>query len=51
MNLADAPIAHEGFFAAHFFNVSDLDKAKDFCVRILGGKQETTGGLAAPQPE
>ena len=38
MNLPDAPIAHEGFFATHFFTVSDLDKSKDFYVRILGGK-------------
>ena len=38
MNLPDAPIAHEGFFATHFFAVSDQDKSKDFYVRILGGK-------------
>src|SRR5258706_8787706 len=38
MNLPDAPIALEGFFAAHFFTVSDQDKSKDFYVRILGGK-------------
>jgi catechol 2,3-dioxygenase-like lactoylglutathione lyase family enzyme len=38
MNLPDAPTAHEGFFAAHFFTVSDQDKSKDFYVRILGGK-------------
>ena len=38
MNLPDAPIAHEGFFATHFFTVSDLNKSKDFYVRILGGK-------------
>ncbi|HXP39413.1 MAG TPA: hypothetical protein VN833_04055 [Candidatus Acidoferrales bacterium] len=38
MNLPDAPIAHEGFFATHFFTVSDQDKWKDFYVRILGGK-------------
>jgi len=38
MNLPDAPIAHEGFFAAHFFTVSDQDKSKDFYVRVLGGK-------------
>jgi len=25
MNLPDAPIAHEGFFATHFFTVGDLD--------------------------
>ena len=38
MNLPDAPIAHEGFFATHFFTVGDLEKSKDFYVRILGGK-------------
>ena len=38
MNLPDAPIAHEGFFATYFFTVSDQDKSKDFYVRILGGK-------------
>jgi len=38
MNLPDAPIAHEGFFAAHFFTVSNQDKSKDFYVRILAGK-------------
>jgi hypothetical protein len=38
MNLPDVPIAHEGFFAAHFFTVSDQEKLKDFYVRILGGK-------------
>jgi hypothetical protein len=38
MNLPDAPIAHEGFFATHFFTVSNLDKSRDFYVRILGGK-------------
>jgi extradiol dioxygenase family protein len=38
MNLPDAPIAHEGFFATHFFTVSDLEKSKEFYVRILGGK-------------
>ena len=35
MNLLDAPIAHESFFATHFFTVSDRDKSKD---RILGEK-------------
>jgi hypothetical protein len=25
INLPDAPIAHEGFFATHFFTVSDLE--------------------------
>jgi hypothetical protein len=38
MNLRDAPIAHEGFFATHFFTVSDQDKSKNFYLRILGGK-------------
>jgi hypothetical protein len=38
MNLRDAPIAHEGFFATHFFTVRDQGKSKDFYVRILGGK-------------
>jgi hypothetical protein len=28
MNLPDAPIPHEGFFATHFFTVSDQDKSK-----------------------
>jgi hypothetical protein len=36
MHLPDAPIAHEGFFATHFFTVRDREKAKDFYVRILG---------------
>jgi len=30
MNLADAPIAHEGFFATHFFTVSGQRKSRDF---------------------
>ena len=38
MNLPDAPIAHEGFFATYFFTVRDQEKSKDFYVRILGGK-------------
>jgi hypothetical protein len=38
MNLPDAPIAPEGFFATHFFTVRDQEKSKDFYVRILGGK-------------
>ena len=38
MNLPNAPIADEGFFAAHFFTVTDQEKSKDFYVRILGGK-------------
>jgi hypothetical protein len=38
MSLPDAPIAHEGFFAAHFFTMRDQEKSKDFYVRILGGR-------------
>ena len=38
MNLPDAPIAHEGFFATYFFTVRDQEKSKDFNVRVLGGK-------------
>src|SRR6267154_2902574 len=38
MNLPDAPIADEGFFATHFFTVRDQEKSRDFYVRILGGK-------------
>jgi hypothetical protein len=38
MNLPDTPIAHEGFFATHFFTVRNQEKSKDFYVRILGGK-------------
>jgi hypothetical protein len=38
MDLLDAPIAQEGFFATHFFTVGDQDKSKDFYVRVLGGK-------------
>jgi hypothetical protein len=38
MNLRDAPIAQEGFFATHFFTVRDQEKLRDFYVRILGGK-------------
>ena len=32
MNLPDAPTPHEGFFATHFFTVSDQEKSKDFDV-------------------
>jgi hypothetical protein len=32
MNLRDAPIAHQGFFVAHFFTVRDQGKSKDFYV-------------------
>jgi len=38
MNLPAAPIAHEGFFATHFFTVRDQKKSRDFYVRILGGE-------------
>jgi len=38
MNLPDAAIAHEGFFAAHFFTMSDLNKSKDFYLRFLKGR-------------
>jgi hypothetical protein len=38
MNLPDAPIAHDGFFATHFCTVRDQEKSKDVYVRILGGK-------------
>jgi hypothetical protein len=38
MNLSDAPIAQEGFFAAQFFTVRDQEKSRDFYVRILGGR-------------
>jgi hypothetical protein len=38
MNLPDAPIAHEGFFATHFFTVRDQEKSNDFYVRILRKK-------------
>ena len=36
MNLPDAPIAEEGFYATYFFTVSDQERSKDFYVRILG---------------
>ena len=38
MNLPEAPIAHEGFVATHFFTVKEQEKSKDFYVRIFGGK-------------
>jgi len=43
MNLPDAPIATEGFFATHFFTVRDQEKSKDFYVRILGGRVVKAG--------
>lgn len=38
MNLPNAPVADQGFFATHFFTVNDQNKSMDFYVRILGGK-------------
>jgi hypothetical protein len=38
MNLPDAPIAQEGFFATHFFTVRDQEKSRVCYVRILEGK-------------
>ena len=38
MNLPNAPIAKEGFFACPFITVRDQEKSADFYVRILGGK-------------
>ena len=38
MNLPNAPIAKEGFFACPFLTVRDQGKSADFYVRILGGK-------------
>ncbi len=38
MNLPDAPIADEGFFATHFLPVKDQAKSRDFYVGVLGGK-------------
>jgi len=38
MDLPNAPVAHEGFYAAHFLTVRDQEKSRDFYVRILGGK-------------
>ena len=38
MDLPNAPVAHQGFFACHFFTVKDQEKSRDFYVRILGGK-------------
>ena len=44
MNLPDAPIAHEGFFASHFFTVKDQEESKDFYARILGGAVDLKKG-------
>ena len=38
MDLPNAPLAHEGFYACPFFTVKDQEKSRDFYVRILGGK-------------
>jgi hypothetical protein len=38
MNLPDAPIAHEDFFATHFFTVRDQEKSRDFYSAFLAGK-------------
>jgi catechol 2,3-dioxygenase-like lactoylglutathione lyase family enzyme len=38
MDLPNAPIAQEGFFACPFLTVKDQEKSRDFYVRILGGK-------------
>ena len=48
MNLLDAPIAHESFFATHFFTVSDQDKSKDLYGRILGEKAIKTIPARSP---
>jgi hypothetical protein len=45
MNLPDAPIAHEGFFATHFFTVRDQEKSRDFYVLILGGNMIRAGKI------
>jgi hypothetical protein len=37
MNLPDAPIAHEGFFATHFLTVTDQEK-----VDLTGFKNEVS---------
>jgi hypothetical protein len=38
MNLPDAPIAHEGSFATHFFTRRGQEKSKHFYVSMPGGK-------------
>jgi catechol 2,3-dioxygenase-like lactoylglutathione lyase family enzyme len=38
MSLADAPVAHEGFFVTHFLTVKDQKKSQEFYAGILGGK-------------
>ena len=38
MSLTDAPVAHEGFYVAHFLTVKDQAKSREFYVGVLGGK-------------
>jgi catechol 2,3-dioxygenase-like lactoylglutathione lyase family enzyme len=38
MNLPDAPIAQEGFYATHFLVVKDQAKSRKFYIEVLGGK-------------
>jgi catechol 2,3-dioxygenase-like lactoylglutathione lyase family enzyme len=38
MDLPNAPIAQQGFFACPFLTVKDQERSRDFYVRILGGK-------------
>ena len=38
MDLPNAPVAREGFYACPFFTVKNQEKSRDFYVRILGGK-------------
>ena len=44
MNLPDAPIAHKGFFAAHFYTVRDQEKSRrtirTSTLTVLSNKQE-----------
>jgi hypothetical protein len=44
MNLPDAPIADEGFFATHFFTVRDQEKSKD-CSICESGFLHKYGGV------
>src|ERR1700752_5465472 len=38
MSLADAPVAHEGFYVTHFLTVKDQPRSREFYVGVLGGK-------------
>jgi lactoylglutathione lyase len=38
VNLPDAPIAQQGFFATYFLTVKDQKISSDFYTRVLGGK-------------